>query len=181
MRSPDCRTTISRLTDSRRARNSASVRIGALRRPASRPSRRRCFFASRRVEPRREPTSSAPLAERLFERGSRTLTTVFGGSSGEGSRSSLPRLRRRLRRRPAASSPSSSPDSASSPAPSAPSSDSSSPDSDSSPRRRLRPRPPLRRLRRLPSSSVSSPVLSSGPSEAFPSPDCSSVGSSPEP
>ena len=41
---------MTRSTASRRARNSASVTT-ARRRPASRPSRRRCFFASRRVEP----------------------------------------------------------------------------------------------------------------------------------
>ena len=35
---------MTRSTDSRRARNSASLTIGARRRPASRPSRRRCFF-----------------------------------------------------------------------------------------------------------------------------------------
>ena len=42
---------MTRSTDSRRARNSASLTIGARRRPASRPSRRRCFLASSRVEP----------------------------------------------------------------------------------------------------------------------------------
>ncbi len=45
------RTTITRSTASRRARNSASVRTGGRRRPASRPSRRRCRLASSRVEP----------------------------------------------------------------------------------------------------------------------------------
>src|SRR5690625_4832960 len=80
-----------RLTDSRRARNSASV-ITLRRRPASRPSRRRCFLASSRVEPLTALTSS---------RASRTRTTVFGGSSAEVD-SSLPLLlpeRRRRRRR----------------------------------------------------------------------------------
>ena len=40
-----------RSTDSRRARNSDSVMIGGRRRPVSRPSRRRCFLASSRVDP----------------------------------------------------------------------------------------------------------------------------------
>src|SRR5699024_9448586 len=85
------RTTMERLTDSRRARNSASV-ITLRRRPASRPSRRRCFLASSRVEPLTALTSSPA---------SRTRTTVFGGSSAEVD-SSLPLLlpeRRRRRRR----------------------------------------------------------------------------------
>ena len=51
MRAPCWRTTITRSTFSRRARNSDSVKIGARRRPLSRPSRRRFRFASRRVEP----------------------------------------------------------------------------------------------------------------------------------
>ncbi len=51
MRSAIWRTNISRSTFSRRARNSDSVKIGARRRPASRPSRRRLRFASSRVEP----------------------------------------------------------------------------------------------------------------------------------
>src|SRR4051795_10758656 len=42
VRSPRWRMTILRSTASRRARNSDSVRIGARRRPLSRPSRRRC-------------------------------------------------------------------------------------------------------------------------------------------
>src|SRR5207237_441838 len=46
-----------RSTDSRRARNSDSVMIGGRRRPVSRPSRRRCFLASSRVEPLTERTS----------------------------------------------------------------------------------------------------------------------------
>src|SRR5690625_5317323 len=49
-----------RSTDSRRARNSASVMMGR-RRPASRPSFRRCRLASRRVEPLSEVTSSRSL------------------------------------------------------------------------------------------------------------------------
>ena len=50
---------------------------GGRRRPDSRPSRRRCFFASSRVDPLMARTSSAGLC------GSRTCTTVSGGSSGE--------------------------------------------------------------------------------------------------
>ena len=57
-----CRITIARSTDSRRARNSASLRIGARRRPASRPSRRRCRLASSRVEPSMPAGSSLPCA-----------------------------------------------------------------------------------------------------------------------
>ncbi len=68
------------------------------RRPASRPSRRRCFLASRRVEPlseRASPSSPRSLAAplvllaRVLLRGSRTRTTVLGGSSGAGSAPSL--------------------------------------------------------------------------------------------
>ena len=66
-----------RSTDSRRARNSDSVTIGGRRRPVSRPSRRRCFLASSLVEPLTERTSSLPF-------GSRTCTTVSGGSSEAG-------------------------------------------------------------------------------------------------
>ena len=47
-----------RSTDSRRDRNSDSVMIGGRRRPVSRPSRRRCFLASSRVEPLTDRTSS---------------------------------------------------------------------------------------------------------------------------
>src|SRR5690242_7037214 len=86
--------TIERSTDSRRARNSASLTIGARRRPASRPSRRRCFLASRRVEPLTEVISSSA------ERPSRTLTTVLSGSSGEPLGCSPERARRRRRRVP---------------------------------------------------------------------------------
>ena len=56
-RSPRCRTAITRSTDSRRARNSASVRICGRRREESRESRRRCRLASSRVEPRTPCTS----------------------------------------------------------------------------------------------------------------------------
>jgi len=82
---------MTRLTASRRARNSASVITGGRRRPAPRPSRRRCFLASSRVEPRSEVTSpSRPSrSSRLRERGSRTRVTVCGGC----------RPRRRARRR----------------------------------------------------------------------------------
>ena len=62
---------MTRSTDSRRARNSASLTIGARRRPASRPSRRRCFLASSRVEPETAVISSSAV------RGLRTRVTVF--------------------------------------------------------------------------------------------------------
>ena len=81
-----------RSTDSRRARNSDSVMTGGRRRPDSRPSRLRCFFASRRVDPLMARTSSAGLCASL------TCTTVSGGSSGD-SASPSPATRRRLRRR----------------------------------------------------------------------------------
>ena len=84
---------MTRSTDSRRARNSASVRIGARRRPASRPSRRRCRLASRRADPLRAVASS----ERELL-GSRTWTVVRSGSSGS-IPASWPRRRRRRRRR----------------------------------------------------------------------------------
>ena len=153
MRSPICLTAITRSTDSRRAKNSASVKIGARRRPASRPSRRRTFLASSRVEPRIE------LASSFFAlvRGVRTLTTVLGGSSGDGSTSdSLPRRRRRRLRVVAefSESSSSSGSSPASPWVSEESALASAPDSDSSERRR-RPRPPRRRRRRRASSSDS--------------------------
>src|SRR5699024_10526001 len=96
---------MTRSTDSRRARNSASETIGARRRLASRPSRRRCFLASRRVEPVTELISSSS------ERGSRTLTTVFCGSSSAVPAPSPARRRRRRRNVPL---PSSSPESSSS-------------------------------------------------------------------
>ena len=50
---------MTRSTASRRARNSDSVMIGGLRRPDSRPSRRRCRLASSRVEPL-TPLTSEP-------------------------------------------------------------------------------------------------------------------------
>ncbi len=202
IRSPRSRTTIVRSTDSRRARNSASDRIGARRRPASRPSRRRCRFASNRVEPR-TPCTPSPLSGSRCSRGWRTRTTVLGGSdSSVGSPSSpLPRRRRRRRRRRVApessawpsssesSSPASSSDSdsdgesgasassESAAAGSPVSSSSPSPDSLSSspPRPRPRPRRPRRRRRRpaLSASSASSP--SAGPVSAS---AVSSAGSS---
>jgi hypothetical protein len=97
-----------RSTDSRRARNSDSVMIGGRRRPVSRPSRRRCFLASSRVEPFTDRTSSPPF-------GSRTWTTVSGGSSEVSESepaSAEPRRRLRLRLRPlapASSAPSAEP------------------------------------------------------------------------
>ena len=153
MRSPICLTAITRSTDSRRAKNSASVKIGARRRPASRPSRRRIFLASSRVEPRIELASSFFALVRV----ARTLTTVLGGSSGDGSTSdSLPRRRRRRLRVVAefSESSSSSGSSPASPWVSEESALASAPDSDSSERRR-RPRPPRRRRRRRASSSDS--------------------------
>ena len=77
---------MTRSTASRRARNSASLTIGARRRPASRPSRRRCFLASSRVEPLTERTSLlaepvVPVLASGLPFGSRTCTTVSGGSS----------------------------------------------------------------------------------------------------
>jgi hypothetical protein len=105
-----------RSTDSRRARNSDSVTIGGRRRPVSLPSRRRCFFASSLVEPFTDRTSSLPF-------GSRTCTTVSGGSSGASESepavpSAEPRRRLRLRLRALAE-----PDSSSSPSAVPPSSD----------------------------------------------------------
>ena len=61
----------------------------ARRRPASRPSRRRCFLASRRVE----PLTFCGSVMSSGSRGLRTLTTVFAGSSAA-ARDSSP-LRRR--------------------------------------------------------------------------------------
>ena len=112
-----------RSTDSRRARNSASLRIGTRRRPASRPSRRRCRLASRRVEPRTLCTPS-PSVSSDRSRGVRTLTTVFGGSDSSSAAASVEasspdprRRRRRRRRREAPASSDSSAPSASSSAP----------------------------------------------------------------
>ena len=90
---------MTRSTDSRRARNSASLTIGARRRPASRPSRRRCFLASRRVDPPMLVISSSGL------RGLRTRVTVLSGSSEEPPESSPERRRRRRRREPPVPSP----------------------------------------------------------------------------
>ena len=53
---------MTRSTASRRARNSDSVRTGGRRRPCSRPSRRRCFLASSRVEPLTPLISSSRLS-----------------------------------------------------------------------------------------------------------------------
>ena len=124
-----------RSTDSRRARNSDSVTIGGRRRPVSRPSRRRCFLASSLVDPLTDRTSSLPF-------GSRTCTTVSGGSSevsesDPAAPSAEPR--RRLRRRLRALLPADSVSSSAEPPASA--------------RRRRRPpdltpRPGLRRRRR---------------------------------
>ena len=85
---------MTRSTLSRRARNSASVMTGR-RRPASRPSRRRCFLASRRVEPL---TRCGSVIGSGWRRGWRTRTTVLGASSP--SRGLSPE-RRRVRRRAA--------------------------------------------------------------------------------
>src|SRR5690348_6256272 len=90
-----------RSTDSRRARNSDSVTIGGRRRPVSRPSRRRCFLASSRVDPLIARTSLL-LDPDWLPFGSRTCTTVSGGSSelGESEPSAEPRRRLRRRLRP---------------------------------------------------------------------------------
>ena len=83
---------MTRSTLSRRARNSLSVTTGR-RRPASRPSRRRCFLASRRVEPL---TRVGSLLSTGSGRGWRTRTTVLGASSpGRGSSPGRRRERRR--------------------------------------------------------------------------------------
>ena len=84
---------------------------GGRRRPDSRPSRRRCRFASSRVEPRTDWTSlDGPGIVRPVRRGGRTCTTVLGGSSGVGWSPSASEPRRRLRLRrlvpPGPSSPS---------------------------------------------------------------------------
>src|SRR5580704_5002021 len=62
VRSACWRTTMTRSTASRRARNSDSVMIGGRRRPDSRPSRRRCRLASSRVEPLTARTSLSATA-----------------------------------------------------------------------------------------------------------------------
>ena len=90
-----------RSTASRRARNSASVRMGARRRPESRPSRRRWRLASRRVDPRTPRTPSPLSSSASRARLSRTWTTVSGGSSSDRPAASSPlsAARRRRRRR----------------------------------------------------------------------------------
>ena len=100
-RSACWRTTIVRSTASRRARNSDSERIAGRRRPCSRPSRRRCRLASRRVEPL-TPLTSSSLDGRFLASPSvfsRTWVTVFGGSSGVEPSPESSELRRRRRRR----------------------------------------------------------------------------------
>ena len=145
------RTTMTRSTDSRRARNSASV-MTVRRRPESRESRRRCFFASKRVEPRRLVTrfDSLELGS-AGVRGARTRVMVLGGSSSVpplNSKSASPRRRRRRRREV---TPSSALSSLSSCASAASCVSAVSPTLASEPRvRRLRPR---LRPRRSPSDS----------------------------
>ena len=167
VRSPVWRTAITRSTASRRARNSASVRIGARRRPESRLSRRRWRLASSRVEPLtpRTPSSSAAPA---LDRPSRMCTTVFGGSSSAASAASRHRRtgaagggagrwptgrprrpRRRARRR------------GSSPASSSWSASASAPASVASVLLLPRPRRPRRRRRRGPSPCSESASASS--------------------
>ena len=158
---------MTRSTDSRRARNSASFRIGARRRPASRPSRRRCFLASSRVDPRVFSES------RL--RGSRTLTTVFGGSSGESSSSGEVSERRRRRRRRRDVDP--PPDESSSSASAESSSFASAESSSSSPSVLSSPAPDLRRRPRPPRRRRFRP-LDSSPSSAPPSTEASPVDAS---
>ena len=91
-----------RSTASRRARNSASVRIGARRRPESRPSRRRWRLASRRVDPR-TPRTPSPLSSSRFARPA--VSHVDDGVGRIVLRSTCrlvacpPRRRRRRRRR----------------------------------------------------------------------------------
>ena len=83
---------MTRSTDSRRARNSASDRICGRRRE-SLVSFRRCRLASSRVDPR-TPTTSAE-----DDLGSRTCTTVSSGSSSRtGASGPAPAPRRRRRR-----------------------------------------------------------------------------------
>ena len=79
-----------RSTASRRAKNSDSV-ITVRRRPASLPSRRRCFLASRRVEPL---TRVGSLLGSFGSRGVRTFMTALGATE-----STLPSspARRRVR------------------------------------------------------------------------------------
>jgi hypothetical protein len=97
-RSPRSRTTIDRSTDSRRARNSASDRIGARRRPASRrPGGAGAWPPagwSRGRSARRRRRAVAVARSR----GARMRDGV-GGSSSVGSAASSPEPRRRRRRR----------------------------------------------------------------------------------
>ena len=81
-RSSRCRMIILRATDSRRARNSASLRIGARRRPASRPSRRRCRLASIRVEPVDAGDLGARLAAAGLADPHHDLGRIVGGRAG---------------------------------------------------------------------------------------------------
>ena len=158
---------MTRSTDSRRARNSASLTIGARRRPASRPSRRRCFLASRRVEP--------------GDRGDLVLGGAGLADPGDGvglgvvgAQPSSPARRRRRRRRevpspvPSVASESSSADAGPAEASVASSAVSAEPDSVARPRSSPSPdlrrrRPPRRRRRRPPPSP--SPSVSSADSE----------------
>jgi len=86
-----------RPTDSRRARNSASLRIGGRRLFASRPSLRRIFLASRRVDPREEVTSSRRRRRRPGPRSRRPPRPRGGGDAGASRprRSGPPRPHRR--------------------------------------------------------------------------------------
>src|SRR3954449_8800159 len=176
VRSPRWRMTILRSTDSRRARNSASVRIGVRRRPVSRPSRRRWRLASRRVDPVTPRTSSSLVVRPL--RPARSGRSSSSLSSLRSSPLLVPRRRRRRRRRVlepvSASSVSVSP-SVTSSALSASSSSESESDSDSgsspvsssesaasSPvRPRPRPRRPRRRRRLAPDVPSSESSVSS--------------------
>ncbi len=176
MRSPSWRTAITRSTDSRRARNSASDRIAGRRRPDSRPSRRRWRLASRRVDPRtpRTPSSDALVARvvrlaaaiaHVYDGVRRVLglarcrrrSQPDGDGDGDGAtcrlrpRSDRRRLRcRRLRPSSSASSSTASVPSASPSVPAAPEPT------------RPRPRRPRRRRRRAPlASSMAASRISS--------------------
>ena len=78
-RSPRWRTAITRSTDSRRARNSASVRICGRLREESRESRRRCRLASSRVDPRTPCTSFEARSDRRSSRRSPPATAAARG------------------------------------------------------------------------------------------------------
>ena len=86
---------MTRSTASRRARNSASLRIGGRRRPASRPSRRRCRLASRRVDPRDALDLVGVLP--LVGRPSRPAAGARGRRCSAGRRPRWPRRRRSRR------------------------------------------------------------------------------------